>query len=354
MSKSPNSAKYVSTAEYQRFVNDILRTAGAAASDTKMVCEALLWSDLRAQHAQGINRLPMLVRRLQSRLILSPAAMAWSRLAPAVYHLNAGNGFGQIAGRFAMAKAVEIAASEGIGMAAVNHSNLYGAAGYFCNIAADAGCIGMTCTNAFAKVAPYGGTRPVFGTNPLAFGCPQSSGVPIIVDLSSSTLAGSSVRGMTATRSQLPTGTALDHNGKPTTDPEAASKGCLLPVAGPKGYGLALMVEIFCGILTGAAMGHEVGSMYNTWDRPVNTGHLFIAITIDRFQPKSAFLNRLDTLLGWIKATPMQENVDEILIPGEIRARYAEEYSRSGIPLPQQTSQDLEELARGLHVQIPW
>ncbi|MBI4547775.1 MAG: Ldh family oxidoreductase [Ignavibacteriae bacterium] len=343
----------VSKQGLQKFVFDILMASAAATADAQIVAEALVWSDLRGRHAQGVARLPIFIKRLQRGLIFSPAAMNWKALAPAIYLLDAGHGFGHVAGRIAMTKAVELAKGNGIGLVTVKHSNLYGSASYYCALASAADCIGFTCTNAVAKVAPYGGTRPVLGTNPLAFGSPTSSGVPILIDLSTSAIAGSSARDAGNNGNLLPEGVALDANGNPTRDPIAAGNGCLLP-GGSKGFALGLMVEILSGVLTGAALGREVGSIYNTWDKPVNTGHVFIAIHIERLLPLNVFLSRVDQLLDWISSTPKQENVDEIRFPGQIRARYAEEYSRSGIPLPQQTALDLENLAQRLGLETPW
>jgi len=157
---------------HRRFVRDVLAAAGAASGDADAVADGLLWADLRARPAQGLLRLRILVRRLARKLIRSPAPMAWTAIAPAAHRLDAAYGFGHVAGRLAMARAVELASAEGIGLVAVRRSLHYGAAGYYCALAADAGYLGFTCSNAFPKVAPFGGTRAVLGTNPLAFGCP--------------------------------------------------------------------------------------------------------------------------------------------------------------------------------------
>jgi ureidoglycolate dehydrogenase (NAD+) len=343
----------ISKAELETFARCLLQAGGAAPSDAQLVADALVWADLRARHTQGVSRLPNFVRRLQRGLICSPASMTWKPLAAAAYHLDASNGFGHIAGHRAMTKAIELAKSEGVGLVAVSRSNLYGAAGYFCSLATEAHCIGFSCTNAVAKVAPFGGTRPVIGTNPLAFGCPTASGVPILIDLSTSAIAGSSAREAGNGGGLLPEGVALDARGNPTRDPSAAAAGCLLP-AGPKGYALGLMVEILAGVLTGAAVGREVGSMYNTWDKPVNTGHIFLAIDIGRFYPLTDFLTRVDQLLEWIKSIPAKRDGEGVRVPGELRAQYAQAYSREGIPLPLHTASDLHKLAEELKVKSPW
>ena len=169
--------------------------------------------------------------------------------------------------------------------------------------------------------------------------------MPVLVDLSTAAYAGSSLRKTSSAGGQLPPGVALDTEGQPTTEPSAAARGCLLPAAGPKGFGLALMVEILSGLLSGAAIGQEVGSLFNTWNRPVNIGHLFIAIQIDHFMPRRIFLERLQTLLGWIAECPRQKQEEPIRFPGELRAHYTALFERNGIPVEQRAIEVLNRLA---------
>lgn len=338
---------------HRRFMEDVLRAAGAAPDDARAVAEGLLWADLRGRHAQGLARLPILARRLARKLIHSPAAMAWTVAGPAAHRLDAAYGFGHVAGRLGMARAIELAASGGIGLVAVRRSLHYGAAGYYCAFAADAGCLGFTCSNAFPKVAPFGGTQALLGTNPLAFGCPTPSGAPLLVDLATSTLAGSDVRTIHGARGRLPPGAALDSSGRPTDDPEAAARGSLLPAAGPKGFGLALMVEILSGVLTGAGVGRDVGSLFGTWDRSIDAGHVFIAIAVERFMPRHTFLERVGGLLDLVKAAPAMDGAEAIRYPGEIRARYAAAYGREGIPRDHAMEQVIGELAAEFGVEPP-
>lgn len=338
--------------ELREFAINVLHAARVSSDDASIIAEALLWADLRARHPQGVSRLPIFVKRVQSGLINSPAQLKWNRVASAAEMLDAGNAFGHVAGLAAMRRAIELAKSHGVGVVTVKRSNLYGAASYFCSIAAEAGCISITCTNAVAKVAPFGGVRPVFGTNPIAFGCPTSSGVPILVDMSTSAIAGSIARSIDETGKRLPEGAALDKNGNPTADPKDLAEGTLLPFGGAKGFGLALMVEILCGVLSRAAMSKEVGSMYATFDRPVNTGHFFLAMEITKFLPMKNFLERIEMMLDWVKSAAPEG--EYIRFPGEIRGELAAEYAGNGIPLPMETVKPLTTLANELNVACPW
>jgi ureidoglycolate dehydrogenase (NAD+) len=337
--------------ELKQFTFNLLIAANSSAEDAAIVAESLIWADLRGRDAYGVScRLPNLIHRLKRGLIRSPAAFKWEAVAPAVYRLDAGHGFGHVAGRLAMDKAISVSRIQGVGFVAVRHSNHYGTASEYCAQAAESGCIGLSFTNAFPKVAPFGGKRPVLGTNPLAFGCPTSSGVPVLVDMSTAAFAGSSVRKSSGAGDQLPPGVALDADGQPTTDPSAVARGCLLPAAGPKGFALALMVEILSGLLSGAAIGQEVGSLFNTWDRPVNIGHLFIAIHIDQFMPRRIFLERLQMLLRWIAECPRQKEEEPIRFPGEVRGHYKALYERDGIPMEDRAVEVLNRLADELKV----
>jgi LDH2 family malate/lactate/ureidoglycolate dehydrogenase len=341
----------VKSHELERFVAAVLRAAGASDEDATAVAAALVWADLRARYTQGVQRLPMFVRRLQRGLIVSPARMQWTPVGSAAAQLDAGNGFGHVAGRQAMYKAIELARAHGVGAVTVRRSNLYGAAGYYCWLAAEAQCLGMTCTNAVSKVAPYGGVQPVFGTNPIAFACPTGEGIPILIDLATSAIAGSSVRSLEETGERLPEGVALDRMGQPTTDPHEIVEGALLPAAGAKGYALAMMVEILAGVLSGAAVGKEVGSMYTTWDRPVNTGHFFLAIDIGKFVPLARFVARVDTMLAAVRAAAPEGG--RLYFPGERRGRWATQYENEGIPLPAESVNALKAVAEQFKLEPP-
>jgi len=353
MSPTPDSTRVPSDA-LQRFAVNLLGAAAVSPDDARLTAQALVWSDLRGRHPQGVSRLPNFIERVRRGLIRSPAELRWHDAGAAGAVLDAGDALGHVAGTAAMERAVALARGAGIGVVAVRRSNLFGAAAYFCALAADAGCLGIAATNAVPKVAPFGGVRPVFGTNPLAFGCPTHGGVPILVDLSTSAIAGSTARGLDEHGGRLPEGAALNKEGIPTTDPRDLAQGTLLPAAGAKGFGLALMVEILCGALAGAGTSHGVGSMYHTWDRAVDTGHFCLAIDLARFTAADEFLQRIDALLAAMRAAAPPSAPGAVRFPGEIRGELAARYGREGIPLPADTARALTALAAELGVEPPW
>lgn len=340
----------VSKNDLRELATRLLEAAGATNADARRVAEGLVWTDLRGRHPQGVIRVPMYVKRLQHRLINSPARMEWKYISSSAEMLDAGNAFGHVAGEAAMRRAIGLAKSQGIGIVTVKRSNHNAAASYFCSLATEANCIGLTCTNAHPKVAAHGGIRPVFGTNPIAFGSPTST-IPILVDFSTSAISGSTTRSLSAQGQQLPEGVALDKYGQPTRNQNELAEGTLLPAAGGKGTGLALMVEILCGALAGAAIGKEVGSIFN-YDHPINAGNFFLAIDIEKFQSFDDFLSRIDLLLGWMRGSAADG--EKVRFPGEIRGEFAERYEREGIPLPDESVKPLTALARELNVELPW
>jgi LDH2 family malate/lactate/ureidoglycolate dehydrogenase len=353
--KSKEGMVCSSPEQYTRFIVEVLMATGASGSDAEIVAKGMLWADLRGRHTQGLNRLPNIVKRLSMGLIRSPTSMVWQELGPAAGLLDAGHGLGHVSSYRAISKAVELARGQGVGLIAVRHSNHFGAAGFYCAVAAEAGCLSFNYTNSVTKVAPHGGRKPVVGTNPIAFGCPRSGAGPLLVDLSTSAISGGEASSKGDTGGLMPQGVALDSEGRPTQDPGALkSGGCLLPVGGARGYALGLMVEILSGVLTGSAVGKEVGSMYFTWDRPVDVGHVFIAVDIERFLPLSDFLKRLEGLLAWIASTPPMEGFESVRIPGQIRAELAEKYAREGIPVVQESIVPLTQLAQSLSIPLPW
>ena len=226
-------ARTLAKNELESLVAGTLRAGGAADADAEAVARVLVWADLHDLPDQGVARLDMLAKRIVAGLIASPAHTAWQDVASASAVLDAGNAFGQVAGRDAMDRAIDLARAHGVGFVAVRNSNHYGAAGWYAMRAAEAGCIGITGSNSFPKVAPPGGADPILGTNPFAFACPAAAGAPLLVDFSTASSSGFAVTQAAASGAPLPPGIALDRDGHPTTDADAvADGGCLLPSAG--------------------------------------------------------------------------------------------------------------------------
>jgi LDH2 family malate/lactate/ureidoglycolate dehydrogenase len=197
-------------------------------------------------------------------------------------------------------------------------------------IAAD--MIGLVFTNASAQMPPWGGRKPLLGTSPIAVGAPGGQLGPFVLDMATSVVARAKFKKALRRGETLPEGCALDAEGRPTTDPAKAMEGVVLPLSGPKGSGLATMMDIFGGVLTGAAYGGEVGDQFKTFDRPQNVGHCFAAIRPNLFVSMEEYRTRMDTLVQRIHQCPPAVGFNEVLVAGEPEARKEALRRVQGIP----------------------
>ncbi len=338
-----------------RFGRDLAKAAGVPEQEAEVLAETLGWCDLRGQQTQGFYLLPILLKRLRLGKLSSPADMRWRTTGPSTGTLDARHGFGQIAARLAMDHAVRLARETGAGIVAVKNSNHFGAAGYYAGRAAEQGFIGFAYSNSMPKVAPHGGRHRLLGTNPFAFACPRRNASPFIIDLATGASAGSMVSHARRMGLPLPEGIALDSAGNPTTDPnEVDGGGCLLPAAGAKGFCLGLIVEILSGVLTGAAVAPNVGSIFRDLDRHTRCGHLCVALDISRFLPAEQFADRLEELLGAVTAVPPREGFSSVNLPGDARQRVVDNQRTAGIEIPDYLIRSLTDTARELGVSTPW
>jgi LDH2 family malate/lactate/ureidoglycolate dehydrogenase len=211
----------------------------------------------------------------------------------------------------------------------------------------------IATTNSPPGIAPWGGKKAYFGTNPIAFGFPTREEPPVIVDMSSSVVARGKI--ILAAREGVPIseGWAMDEEGVETTDANAALEGAVLPLGGAKGYALALAVEVISGVLSGAAFGPGVNNLYRDGDPPADVGHCFILLDVSRWMPWKEYYTRMEQFLAEIKASPRARDAGEILYPGERRHRTYLENARRGIALPVTVKQELEVLAREYHTEFP-
>ena len=198
--------------------------------------------------------------------------------------------------------------------------------------------------------SPEGGYEAFFGTNPIAASFPTGKGFPIKIDLATAGVARGNIIAAQKKGQPIPLGWALDPDGNPTTDASQALLGTVLTMAGHKGYALALMVELFSGVLSGSAIGPEVGSMYKNLDRKQDVGHFFCLLNIEAFLDYPEFLRRIDDTIDRIKATKKRPGVDEILVPGERSARKARMNSAEGVPVSDETIAEIEQWCSRLNI----
>lgn len=338
----------------ERFVFDILCSSGVDSQEANTIAKVMVWTDLIGRSGHGLKRLPIFIKRFKRNLINSPCHAEFVQKSDAVSLLKGNNGPGQTLGYLAMSKAIEIADKCGIGLVGVQNSNHFGANSYYNQLAAEANKISIVTTNSYPIVAPHGGMSPVFGSNPFAFGAPVRNGQSILVDFSTSGISGAMIRKAAANKSTIPIGLALDENGNDTVDPEQASKGSILPMAGAKGYCMGLMVEILSGVITGSAISHEIGSVWKNFTKSNRVGHLFLTIDISSIMPLESYYDRIEVLIGYIKQAKKRNNIDEILLPGETRWHNYQQNLNHGIRLSDDVVNELQSLADEFKIMIPW
>jgi LDH2 family malate/lactate/ureidoglycolate dehydrogenase len=233
----------------------------------------------------------------------------------------------------------------GIASATIRNSQHFGALSYYCNRAADEGMILIATTTGEPAMSPEGGAEAFFGTNPIATSFPTGRGFPIKIDLATSLVARGNIIAAQKKGERIPEGWALDPDGNPTTDASQALLGTVLTMAGHKGYALALMVETLSSVLSGAAVGPAIGSMYKNLDRKQDVGHFFCLIDIAAFMDLPEFVARIDGMIDQIKSCRKRPGAAEILVPGERSARTTKENLERGIKLDAATFKELTDLS---------
>lgn len=336
--------------QIKRFCVDLLCACGVPEDEAEIVAGIIIDTSLDGLDTHGLSRLPQYLASLRKERI-NPAPKIQVERKDALTAIDGDNGLGQLLGERAMQEALRAAGEYGLGLATVKHSNHFGAASYYCKMAARKQMIGLIFTNAPSAVSPWGGKGPYFGTNPIAFGVPTRDN-PVIIDLSSSAVARGHIIIAAKEGRSIPLGWALDQEGRPTTDPHDALLGTLLSLGGPKGYALAMGVEVLAGILSGAAFGENVGFIYDEGEKPADIGHTFIAIDISRLMPLELFYQRMEAMVSGIKAVPLAEGFSEIRIPGERRQKAAQERLKSGILINPVLFQEFQDIATELKVTL--
>lgn len=338
----------------EKFTFDILCASGIETREAHIIAKVMVWTDMIGRSGHGLARLPIFLKRYKLNLINSPCSANFVKKSDAVFLLEGHNGPGQFLAHEAMAKAIDIADTCGVGIVGVQNSNHFGAGAYYAHLAAEAKKISIVTTNSFPLVVPHGGISPVFGTNPFTFGAPVKDGQSILADFSTGAVSGATFRKAIADRKNILPGSALDEQGNDIVEPEQAGEGNILPIAGAKGYGLGLMIEIISGVLTGSAISHEIGSVWKDFTKSNRVGHLLIALDISNIIPLEIYYERIADLTGFIKAARKMNTIDEILLPGETRWRHYQQNVEKGVPISDADINELNSLADTLGLIPPW
>lgn len=323
---------YASATSVFDLIHALLIAYHVPPADAKIIADCLVSADLRGVDTHGLMRMPGYLDRVRRGLINTEPEIEIKSITSTVVSMDADNGFGHVAATRAMDAAIAMARDFGIGVAGVRRSNHFGMAASYVLQAIDAGFVGMVFTNAAACMPPWGGRKPILGTSPLAVGAPSSCCSSFVFDMSPAVAARGKIRKALRRGEKIPEGYALDVEGRPTTDPAKAMEGVLLPVGGPKGSGIAMTMDIFAGVLTGAGYAGDVGDQTKDLNRPQNVGHFLLALKPGLFLSLDEYEHRLGTLLARVHNCPAAEGFTEVLVPGEMEARQEAVRRQTGIP----------------------
>lgn len=324
----------VRAATVEKAIEEVLLRRGVPVIDAAAAARGLVGANLRGVDTHGLSCLPDYARALDDKRLKAAPAMTVERRLPWSVALDADNGLGPVAAMRAVDLALETVGQIGIGAVAVRRSNHFGAAGVYAAMMAEQGCIAIVTANASAVCAPFGALAPMLGTNPLAVAVPVGRHPAFVLDMATAEGSRKKVRKALAEGKSIPAGWALDPDGKPTTDPQAALDGVMLPFGGVKGSGLTLLMDILSGVLSGAEFGGRVLSVMTNQERESGNGHFLLAFKVSAFMEEETFRNRMDEEIARLKALPPAEGFDEVMYPGEREWKIAEERKRTGIPLP--------------------
>ena len=312
-------------------VIEVLKGLGASEDEAPLVAESLVRAEMRGTDTHGLPYLKLLVERIEARMVSVPTRVAVLKDEGATALLDGGNGIGQVAGWKAMEISLRKAHEFGIGSTLIRNTNNLGFFAFYTIHAAAEGFAGIAMGNANAAISPWGGAEAFFGTNPISIAVPGSP-EPIALDMSSSLVARGKIRRAQRLGEKIPLGWALDDSGAPTEDPAAALKGTLLPIGGPKGYGLAFMVDVLAGMLSGAAFGRDIKSFHELMG-PTEVGALTLAINVERFMPLGQFRGLMKGYLDSIRGSRKAKGTARIYLPGEIEAENEKASRERGIEL---------------------
>jgi LDH2 family malate/lactate/ureidoglycolate dehydrogenase len=334
-------------------VEPIFTELGFSGDAARTVAGSLVDADRRGVASHGVLLVPMYVERIRRGSVSGVESAEVVADFGAVATLDAHHGLGQLSGDQAMRLAIAKADAFGLGAVAVRRAFHFGAAFRYASTAADAGYVGLAAANTRPLMPAPGGARPVVGNNPLAFAVPLPGRAPIVLDMALSEAALGKIRLAAQDGREIPATWATNADGEPTTDPAAALAGMLLPTGGPKGYGLALVVDVLTGVLSGGGFGSAVQGLYADTAVPNDCAHFFLALNPAAFGSAAEFARNADRLAREIEASPTRPGTERVYLPGQIEHDRGESAARDGIRIDASVLAALQKTAADLGVELP-
>lgn len=336
---------FIPAKQAEEYAKSLLIANKVPADNAAIIARCLVEADLRGVDTHGINRLPSYMKRLREGVMDPGASPSVEAKSPVVAMVDGNNSFGFLAATAGMDFAVSAAKTYGIGMASVKHSNHFGMGACYALQAAREGMMSLVFTNSSPAMAPWGSKEKIVGVSPLACGAPGGVEKPFILDMAPSTAARGKLYKAVRRSEKIPLDWALDADGYPADDPAAALKGVMLPMGGPKGSALAIMMDVFSGVLSGAAFAGNVTGPYDA-SKVSDVGHLMVAIKPDMFLTIDEFRDRMDYLFRRVTQSEKAPGTDRVYFPGEIEQLNQEYRVETGIPYVEEEIKTLNDEAR--------
>lgn len=335
---------HIQPAELQNFVQRVLVGNGLPDHHATIVAQCLVQADLRGVDTHGSNRIPSYMKRIRQKVLDPSATPELHQVTPAAAVVDAKNGFGFVAAHMGMQKAIEMAQQIGIGMVSIKHSNHFGMSAWLVQQAIDAGMMSLVFTNSSPALPVWGGKSQLMGVSPIACGAPAGKERPFILDMAPSVAARGKIYKALRRGEKIPTDWALDKDGNATDDPARALEGVMLPMGGPKGSALSIMMDVFSGVLSGSAFAGHVTGPYDP-SKPADVGHFLVAIKPDLFMDLEEFKSRMDYLYQRVVTSDKAAGVDRIYYPGEIEQITRDRRLVEGIPFTESEIANLNQEA---------
>lgn len=334
-----------------RLTEKILEKVGVSESDARIIADSLIDADLKGVHSHGIIRLPIYIKRVQSKAVKTNPIRTETRKKENIAIVDADDGFGQPVSVRAVELAVNAAKTHGIAVVGVKNSHHYGTAAYYSSMIASQQMIGIAMSNTTPLMPAIGGSEAVVGNNPLSIAIPAKRHLPVILDMATSVVAMGKILQAQKANKPIPIDWGMDKHGKPTTKAEGVlESGLYNPLGGPKGFGLAFMIDVLSGVLLNGAFGNEVQSIYKEVDKPNRCGHFFIVLDIEGFLPIKVYHELIDSYIDQIKSSERAAGIEEIYMPGELEFKKETEHRKSGIPILTSVYKEITTLARSLGI----
>lgn len=333
------------------FCSAALKSRSVREDVRQHVCDSLIQTSLRGVDSHGIELLPHYIRAIDAGRINPDPKYRFTISAPSTATLDADHTFGHAAGADGMIKAIELARGSGMGAVAVYNSTHFGAAAYFALLASSQDMIGMSFTHSTPHMLSYGGIRPFFSTNPICFSAPCRE-EPFCLDMATTLATYNKILMYKAKGMNIPVDWASDADGNPTIDPNQI--GALLPIGGYKGFGLSMMVDILCGLLTGMPFGGDVSTMYG---EPISQkrhlGHFFVAIDISRFTTVDIFKKQLQDMMDAVRSEPAKNPEEPVMVAGDPEKKSFAIRIKTGIPISGVVYEKLLRISAEIGFQLP-